>query len=97
MTTFYRNRDKADKWFLVSDSLTEDGCRYIELGHGNHLSVTVHYEDDELLGGVLEVDLTLSDTFGPWQAYDLDLTDPRYSMFAEWAEQIIKKEQETDQ
>jgi hypothetical protein len=97
MTTFHRNGDKADEWFLVCNWLTKDGCRSIEFAHGNHISVTIHYEDDELLGGTLEVDLTLSDIFGPWQEYDLDLTDPRYSMFAEWAKQIIKEEQETDQ
>ena len=98
MTTFYRNGDKSDEWQVLNFGKSSDDLQYIDFGQGNYTLFTVICDGDQPIRGYIEFNYALdTDDAAAWQERDVRLSDPGYSMFAEWARQIIKEEQETDQ
>ena len=97
MPTFYRNGDKLDAWDLVNITTTEGDIDYIDFMQGDYVHFTVCCEDNEPYGGYVQFNRSLTIGSDDLQEYDVSLSDPRFSEFAEWAKQIIKEEQETDQ
>lgn len=97
MTTFYRNGNKHDAWEFLT-LYSDAGAHWVHFMQGQYLSLTVCIEGNEMVSANAEFNWALDwDGRDECEVRDLDLTDPRYGMFAEWGEQIIKEEQETNQ
>lgn len=93
MTTFYRNGNKHDAWeFLTLHSDVD--AHWVHFMQGQYLSLTVCIEADETVRANAEFNWALDwDGRDECEAREIDLENPRYSEFAEWAKQIIKEEQ----
>lgn len=97
MTTFYRNGDKHDAWEFLT-LYSDADAHWVHFMQGQYLSLTVCIEGDETVGANAEFNWALNwDGRDECEVREIDLNNPRYSMFEEWARQIIKEEQETDQ